>query len=167
MKTRTVFVPRAPKGTSAVVSFPPGKKGYRVSTAVTADGHTHSMFVPDGMLPAEAAKRWRQVERECGLCCSRKHPEERHKPTTEPFLAEWLALHKQHLKALRHGKKNPIRLADAAKLADAKYAVYRRERDALCPMLATARGMAKALRKQGVKANARKGVVRVTAKGKK
>lgn len=165
MKTRTVFVPRAPKGTSAVVSFPPGKKGHGVSVAV-ADGHTHSMFVPDGTPPAEAAKRWREVERECGLCCSRKHREERRKPITEPFLSEWLALHKQHLKALREGKKDPRRLCDAAKLADAKYAVYLREYAARFPRSAIATDAARSLRSLGFKAHARKGVVRVTAKGK-
>jgi hypothetical protein len=110
---------------------------------------------------------WREEVNACERWYLQKHPEERHKPTTDPFLSEWLALHKQHLKALRDGKKDPIRLADAAKLADAKYAVYRRERDALCPMFATARGMARALRRQGVRASAREGVVRVTAKGKK
>jgi hypothetical protein len=110
---------------------------------------------------------WREEVNACERCYLQKHPEERHKPTTEPFLSEWLALHKQHLKALRDGKKDPLRLCDAVKLADEKHAVYRRERDALYPMFATARGMAKALRRQGVKVSTRKGVVRVTAKGKK
>lgn len=41
------------------------------------------------------------------------------------------------------------------------FAAYRRETES------TAREVAKGLRKAGVKANARKGVVRVTAKGKK
>jgi hypothetical protein len=72
---------------------------------------------------------WREEVNACERCYLQKHPEERHKPTTEPFLSEWLALHKQHLKALRDGKKDPLRLCDAAKLADAKYAVYRRSAD--------------------------------------
>lgn len=121
---------------------------------------------------------WRKVAKECERCYLKKHPEERNKPTTEPYLTEWLALHKQHLKALREGKKDPLRLGDAAKLADAKYAVYRRSADwnpqsVTTPDFAAhrretesiAREAAKALRKAGVKANARKGVVRVTAKG--
>jgi hypothetical protein len=109
---------------------------------------------------------WREEVNACERCYLQKHPEERHKPTTDPFLSEWLALHKQHLKALRDGKKDPIRLADAAKLADAKYAVYLREYAARFPASVAATESAKALRKAGVNAHARKGVVRVTAKGK-
>ncbi len=166
MKTRTVFVPRALRGHSVEVTFLAGGRDYRVSTVGGLDGHCHMKVLSLKLLPAEAMAQWRKEVRECERCYLQKHPEERNKPTTEPFLTEWLALHKQHLKALREGRKNPLRLCDAAKLADAKYAVYRREYAARFPMFATAQDGAKALRKAGVKAHARKGVVRVTAKGK-
>ncbi len=148
------------------VTFLAGGRDYRVSTVGGLDGHCHALVLSLKSTRATAMACWREEVNACERCYLQKHPEERNKPTTEPFLTEWLALHKQHLKALREGKKDPLRLADACKLSDAKYAVYLREYAARFPKSVAANEAAKALRKAGVKANARKGVVRVTAKGK-
>lgn len=166
MKERTVFIPRALRGNAVEVTFLANGKDYSVSTIGGLDGHSHMKVLSLRATRAEAMKQWREVCSRCERCYLRKHPEERNKPTTEPFLTEWMALHRQHLKALREGKKDPLRLGDAAKLADAKDAVYRREWANRFPMFATAQDAAKALRKAGVNAHARKGVVQVTVSGK-
>ena len=166
MKTRTVFVPRALRGHAVEVTFLAGGRDYRVSTVGGLDGHCHGLVLSLKSTRATAMACWREEVNACERCYLQKHPEERNKPTTEPFLTEWLALHKQHLKALRDGKKDPLRLCDAVSLADAKYAVYQRSVVARFPHHAVAKDAAKELRKAGIKANARKGAVRVTAKGK-
>lgn len=136
MKERTVFIPRALRGNAVEVTFLANGKDYSVSTIGGLDGHSHMKVLSLRATRAEAMKQWREVCSRCERCYLRKHPEERNKPTTEPFLTEWMALHRQHLKALREA------------------------------MFATAQDAAKALRKAGVNAHARKGVVQVTVSGK-
>lgn len=163
---RVAIIPGLPAGSRGAISYGSGKT-YTV-TATFADGRSCSARFAYGTPAGEVEEKWAKAVARLPKPAKPVSPTwEVHKPTTEPFLTEWLALHKQHLKALRHGKKNPIRLVDAAKLADAKYAVYLREYAARFPASVAATEAAKALRKAGVKANARKGVVRVTAKGKK
>jgi hypothetical protein len=79
--------------------------------------------IPFGASPERVAKAWDKA-----IVNANRLPrmEEQFKPADEPFLSEWLALHRQHKKALRDGKKNVLRLIDAVRLADEKYAVYLR-----------------------------------------
>lgn len=166
LPARIATIPAMPKGATGNLQYGSGKT-YTV-TATFPDGRSYYARFAYGTPTGEVEEKWAKAVARLPKPAKPVSPTwEVHKPTTEPFLTEWLALHKQHLKALRHGKKDPIRLADAAKLADAKYAVYLREYAARFPASVAATESAKALRKAGVKANARKGVVRVTAKGKK
>jgi hypothetical protein len=158
-------IPAMPKGATGNLQYGSGKT-YTV-TATFTDGRSCSARFAYDTPAGEVEEKWAKAVAKIPKPAKPVPATERHKPTTEPFLTEWLALHKQHLKALRNGKKSPIRLADAAKLADAKYAVYLREYASRFPRSVIAADAAKSLRKLGFKANARKGVVRVTAKGKK
>ena len=101
MRERTVFVPRALRGHAVEVTFLAGGRDYRVSTVGGLDGHCHALVLSLKSTRSTAMACWREEVNACERCCLQKHPEERNKPTTEPFLTEWLALHKQHLKALR------------------------------------------------------------------
>lgn len=160
---RLVTIPGMPVGAIGTIRY--GSGGSYAVTATFPDGRSCAARFAYGTTTSEVEEKWAKAVAKMPKPAKPVPPEERYRPTTEPFLTEWLALHKQHLKALREGKKDPLRLGDAAKLADAKYAVYSREYAHRFPASVAATEAAKALRKSGVKAHARKGVIKVTAKG--